>query len=274
MSVSQMEKAVSFRLLHDGSGVFVLPNPWDVGSARILAGLGFKALATSSAASAAAIGRRDGQLTREQALAHARAIVEATELPVSADLERGFGDAPESIPETIKLAADVGLVGCTIEDTTGDPEHPLYDDVLAMERIAAAAEAARALPFPFTLTARAHNLLYATPSLAATIARLCAFERAGADVLFAPGLPDLDAVRAVCAAVSKPVNFMVGIKGKSFSVSELAAAGVRRISLATSLYRAAMTELLTVGTEVRDSGRFDFLDRTVTTADLYKIMGI
>jgi 2-methylisocitrate lyase-like PEP mutase family enzyme len=170
MSVSQFEKAVSFRLLHDGPGVFVLPNPWDVGSARILAGLGFKALATSSAASAAGMGKRDGQLTREQALAHARAIVEATELPVSADLERGFGDTTESVAETIRLAAGVGLVGCTIEDTTGDPEHPLYDDVLAVERIAAAAEAGRALPFPFTLTARAHNLLYATPSLAAIIA--------------------------------------------------------------------------------------------------------
>jgi 2-methylisocitrate lyase-like PEP mutase family enzyme len=274
MSVSQLEKAVSFRLLHDGPGVFVLPNPWDVGSARILAGLGFKALATSSAASAAGMGKRDGQLTREQALAHARAIVEATELPVSADLEKGFGDAPETVAETIRLAAGVGLAGCTIEDTTGDPEHPLYDDVLAVERIAAAAKAARALPFPFMLTARAHNLLYATPSLDATITRLHAFEQAGADVLFAPGLPDLAAVRAVCAALSKPVNFMVGIKGKSFSVGELAEAGVRRISLATSLYRAAMTELLTVGIQVRDSGRFDFLERTVTTADLYKIMGI
>lgn len=274
MSVSQVEKAVSFRLLHDGPGVFVLPNPWDIGSARILAGLGFKALATSSAASAAAMGRRDGQLTREQALAHARTIVEATDLPVSADLENGFGDAPESVAETIRLAAGVGLVGCTIEDATGDAEHPLYDDVLAVERIAAAAEAAAALPFPFMLTARAHNLLYATPSLDATIVRLRAFERAGADVLFAPGLPDLDAVRAVCAAVSKPVNFMVGLEGKSFSVGELAAAGVRRISLATSLYRAAMTELLTAATEVRDSGRFDFLDRTATTADLYKIMGV
>ena len=274
MSLSQAEKVLRFRLLHDGPGVFVVPNPWDVGSARILAGLGFKALATSSAASAAAMGKKDGQLTREQALAHARAIVEATELPVSADLEKGFGDAPESVAETIRLAAGVGLVGCTIEDTTGNPEKPLYDDVLAVERIAAAAEAARALPFPFILTARAHNLLYATPSLEAAIARLRAFERAGADVLFAPGLPDLDAVRAVCAAVSKPVNFMVGIRGKSFSVGELASAGVRRISLATSLYRAAITALLIAATEVRDSGRFDFLDRTATTADLYKIMGI
>jgi 2-methylisocitrate lyase-like PEP mutase family enzyme len=200
--------------------------------------------------------------------------VVATELPVSADLEKGFGDAPETVPETIRLAAGVGLVGCTVEDTTGDPENPLYDDVLAVERIAAAAEAARALPFPFMLTARAHNLLYATPSLDATITRLQAFEQAGADVLFAPGLPDLAAVRAVCAALSKPVNFMVGIKGKSFSVGELAEAGVRRISLGTSLYRAAMTGLLDAAYEVRDSGCFSFLDRSLTTSELNAPMGI
>src|SRR5215472_962591 len=205
MSVSQSEKAVRFRALHDGPGAFIIPNPWDVGSAQILAGLGFKALATSSAASACALGRRDGGLTREEALVHARMIVEGTDLPVSADLEKGFGDAPEIVAETIRLAAEVGLVGCTIEDTTGNQDSPLYDDRLAVERIAAAAEAARALRFPFILTARAHNLLYPSPSLDATIRRLQAFEKAGADVLFAPGLPDLSAVREVCASVSKPV---------------------------------------------------------------------
>ena len=274
MSVNQTEKAARFRALHDGPGAFIIPNPWDLGSSRILAGLGFQALATSSAASASALGRRDGGLTRDQALAHARLIVEATDLPVSADLEKGFGDAPEVVAETVRLAADVGLVGCTIEDTTGNPDSPLYDSGLAIERIAAAVEAARALPFPFILTARAHNLLFATPSLDDTIRRLQAFEKAGADVLFAPGLPDVAAVPAVCAAVSKPVNFMVGIKGKSFSVAELAAAGVRRISLATSLYRAAMTGLLDAIFEVRDSGQFSFLDRSVTTAELNKLMGL
>jgi 2-methylisocitrate lyase-like PEP mutase family enzyme len=274
MSVSQNEKAARFRALHDGPGAFVIPNPWDVGSARILAGLGFQALATSSAASASVLGRRDGGLTRDQALEHARLIVGATDLPVSADLEKGFGDAPEAVAETIRLAAEVGLVGCTIEDATGNQERPLYDDRLAVERIAAAAEAARALRFPFILSARAHNLLYAAPSLDDTIRRLQAFEKAGADVLFAPGLPDLAAVRAVCAAVSKPVNFMAGIKGKSFSVAELAAAGVRRISLATSLYRAAMTGLLGAAREVKDAGQFGFIDRSMATADLNKLMGI
>jgi 2-methylisocitrate lyase-like PEP mutase family enzyme len=272
--LTQSEKAARFRALHERPGTFVIPNPWDVGSARILAGLGFEALATSSAASATAIGRRDGGLARDQALAHSRLIVEATDLPVSADLEKGFGDAPEVVAETVRLAAEAGLVGCTIEDATGSPDGPLYDFDLAVERIAAGAEAARGLPFPFLLTARAHNLLYASPSLDETIRRLRAFERAGADVLFAPGLADLDAVRAVCAAVTKPVNFMVGMKGKSFSVAELAAAGVRRISLATSLYRAAMTGFLEAVREVKDTGRFDFLEHCVTTPELNGLMRI
>jgi 2-methylisocitrate lyase-like PEP mutase family enzyme len=207
-------------------------------------------------------------------LGHARLIVSATDLPVSADLEKGFGDAPEIVAETIRLAAEAELVGCTIEDATGKQDCPLYDERLAVERIAAAAQAARALQFPFILTARAHNFLYAAPRLDDTISRLQAFEQAGADVLFAPGLPDLAAVRAVCAAVSKPVNFMVGIKGKSFSVRELAAAGVKRISLATSFYRAAMTGFLEAASEVKDTGQFDFLDRCVTTPELNKLMGI
>lgn len=274
MSVSQHEKAARFRALHDRPGVFIIPNPWDVGSARILAGLGFEALATSSAASASALGRKDGSLTRDEAMAHASLIVDATDLPVSADLEKGFGAAPEVVAETIRCAAGAGLVGCTIEDATGNPDAPLYDFSLAVERIAAAAEAARALPFSFVLTARAHNLLYSAPSLDETISRLQAFEKAGADVLFAPGLPDLAAVRSVCEAVSKPVNFMAGIKGKSFSVGELAAAGIRRVSLATSLYRAAMTGFLEAAREVRDAGGFGFLDRCVTTPELVKLMRI
>ncbi|PWU19569.1 MAG: 2-methylisocitrate lyase [Verrucomicrobia bacterium] len=272
MPMTQNEKARRFQALHDGPGAFVIPNPWDVGSARILAGLGFKALATSSAASACALGLKDGELTREEALAHARMIVEATDLPVSADLEKGFGDAPEVVAKTIQLAVEAGLVGCTIEDATRNEARPLYDFNLAVERVAAAAEAAHALPFPFLLTARAHNLLYPNPSLDETIRRLKAFEKAGADVLFAPGLPDLAAVRTVCAALSKPFNFMVGIKGKSFSVAELAAAGVKRISLATSLYRAAMAGFLEAARETKDTGQFTFLDRSPSTAELNQLM--
>lgn len=274
MNVTPNEKATRFRALHEGPGAFVIPNPWDVGSARILTGLGFKALATSSAASACTQGRRDHSLTRDEALAHARSIVDATPLPVSADLGNGFGDGPEVVAETIRLAAEAGLVGCTIEDATGKPNSPLYDIRLAVERIAAAVQAARALQFPFMVTARAHNFLYADPNLDHTISRLQAFEMAGADVLFAPGLPDLVAVSAVCAAVSKPVNFMVGIKGKSFTVHDLAVAGVKRISLATSLYRVAMTALLDAVREVKDTGNFSFLDQCVTTPELNKLMGI
>jgi 2-methylisocitrate lyase-like PEP mutase family enzyme len=272
MTTSQSDKAARFRALHQGPGAFVIPNPWDAGSARILAALGFPALATSSGAEAGVLGRRDGQVTREEALAHARAIVEATDLPVSADLEKGFGDAPAAAAETIRLAAGVGLVGGSIEDATGDRDRPLYDLGHATERVAAAAEAARSLPFPFTLTARSENFVRGNPSLDDTIRRLQAFEKAGADVLMAPGLPDLAAVRAVCAAVSRPVNFMAGIKGKSFTVAELAAAGVRRISLATSLYRAAVTGLLDAAREVKDKGTFGYLERTIATAELNGFM--
>jgi 2-methylisocitrate lyase-like PEP mutase family enzyme len=261
--MTQNEKAARFVELHAGPGAFVIPNPWDAGSARILAGLGFRALATSSAASAYTVGLKDGELTRDQALAHARQMVAAADLPVSADLEKGFGDDPETVAETIRLAAGAGLVGCTIEDSTGNRAAPLYPLSLAVERIAAAAEAAHKLPFPFLLTARAHNFLYTAPSLDDTIRRLQAFEKAGAGVLFAPGLPDLAAVRTVCQSISKPFNFMVGIKGKSFSVAELAAAGVRRISLATSLYRAAMAGLLEAASEVKEHGTFQFLDRSI-----------
>jgi 2-methylisocitrate lyase-like PEP mutase family enzyme len=272
MAVSQHDKAVKFKALHQGPRAFVIANPWDAGSARLLAGLGFQALATSSGASAGILGKRDGKVTRDEALAQSRAICEATDLPVSADLEKGFGDAPEAAAETIRLAAGVGLVGGSIEDATGDKDRPLYDIGQAAERVAAAAQAARALGFPFLLTARSENFLRGNPDLDDTINRLQAYEKAGADVLFAPGLPDLAAVKAVCASLSKPFNFMVGIRGKSFTVAELEAAGVRRISLATSLYRAAMTGLVDAGKEIRENGTFGYLDRSTSTPDLYKLM--
>ena len=272
MSLTQSEKAARFIALHAGPGAFVIPNPWDAGSARILAGLGYQALATSSGASAGTLGRRDGKVTREEALAHARTVVEATDLPVSADLEKGFGDAPADAAETIRLAAETGLVGGSIEDASGNKDAPLFALEHAAERVAAAVEAARALPFHFMLTARAESFLRGNPDLEDTIRRLQAYEKAGADVLFAPGLPNIEAVRTVCASLGKPFNFMVGIRGKSFSVAELQAAGVRRISLATSLYRAAMSGLLEAAREVKDNGSFGYLDRSLTTPDLNGFM--
>jgi 2-methylisocitrate lyase-like PEP mutase family enzyme len=265
-----MTKVLVFRKLHEGPGSFVVANAWDAGSARILAALGFPALATSSGACAGVLGRRDGSVTREQALAHARAIVEATDLPVSADLEKGYGDSPYAAAEAIRVGAEIGLAGGSIEDATGDRAKPLFDFNHAVERVAAAAEAAKETGF--VLTARSENFLRGNPDLDDTLRRLQAFEKAGADVLMAPGLPDLAAVRAVCAALSRPVNFMAGIKGKSFSVKELEAAGVRRVSLATSLYRAAMGGLIEAAREVRAEGSFRYLERALATPELNSYM--
>jgi 2-methylisocitrate lyase-like PEP mutase family enzyme len=251
-------KAERFRRLHD-SGIFVIANPWDVGSARLLAQLGFAALATSSAASAMAMGKADGQLSRDEALAHARAIVAAVDVPVSADLENGFAREPAGVAETIRLAAETGLAGASIEDADPHAPQPIYDLGLATERIAAAAEAARSLGRPFTLTARAENFFRGQPDLDDTIRRLQAYAAAGADVLFAPALPDLDAVKTVCDAVDKPVSFMSAIPGKAFSVAELQAVGVRRISLATSLYRTAMAAARAAAEEVLQHGSFGYL---------------
>jgi 2-methylisocitrate lyase-like PEP mutase family enzyme len=268
MTTTQHEKARRFQELHRKPGAFLIPNPWDAGSARLLAGLGFEAFATSSAAAAGVLGRRDGRMTREESLANARTIVEATDLPVAADLEHGFGDSPASAAETIRLAAGIGLVGGSIEDARADREKPIYDLALATERIVAAVEAARSLPFPFTLAARAENYVRGNPNLDDTIKRLVAYEKAGADVLFAPGLPDLASVRAVCSAVSKPVNFAVGGRGRSFSVAELVEAGVKRISFAASFYRAAMTGLADAAQEVRNKGTFNFVERAMLTTEL------
>ena len=258
------DKAEAFRNLH--RRCFVIANAWDAGSARILAGLGFQALATSSGAHAGTLGRRDGQVSRGEALEHARAIVEATDLPVSADLENCFADEPPAAAETIGLAARVGLAGCSIEDATRDK---VYDFGLAVERVAAAAQLARG---QLVLTARAENFVRGRPDLDDTIKRLQAFEKAGADVLMAPGLPDLQSVRKVCAALTKPFNFMAGIKGKSFSVAELQSAGVRRISLATFLWRAAMSGLIDAAREVREKGTFGYVERSLATADIVKLL--
>jgi len=256
------EKGARFRALHSGPGAFVIANAWDAGSARLLLDLKlFPAIATSSAGAAMAQGLRDGQLGRDRSLANARQIVSAGDpLPVSADLENGFGESPATVAETIRLAAATGLVGASIEDA-GEGHGPVYDRSLAVERIAAAVEAARSVGFPFTLTARAENFIRERPDLEDTIERLRAYERAGADVLFAPGLPTLDSVREVCAAVTKPVNFMAGVPGRSFSVADLTAAGVRRISLAASLYRAAIGGMVAAVTEVATQGTFTYTER-------------
>jgi 2-methylisocitrate lyase-like PEP mutase family enzyme len=268
---TQAERAQRFRALHNG-GTFVIANCWDGGSARILTAMGFPALATSSGAAAGMLGRLDHGISIDESLANAKLICDNSTLPVSGDLEKGFGDAPAAAARAINLAARAGLVGGSIEDATGRKEAPIFDLGFATERVAAAVDAARALPFPFTLTARAENYLHGKPDIEDTIKRLQAYEAAGADVLFAPGLPDLATIRLVCSAVSKPVSFMVGIRGKSFSVAELAAAGVRRVSFATSLYRAAMSGLVTAASEIRESGTFGYLDSTMSSAEFAKFV--
>lgn len=266
----QTAKFQRFKALHDGPGAFVLPNPWDAGSARLLASLGFEALATTSAGYAFSRGKRDSfaSLGRAEILDNAAEIVAATGLPVSADLEDGFGAAPETCAETIRMAAAVGLVGGSIEDATGTPEAPIHDLSQAVDRIRAAAEAARGLPF--LLTARAENYLWGRPDLRDTIRRLQAFAEAGADVLYAPGLPDIEAIRTVCRELDKPVNVLMGLKGRSWSVAELSEAGVRRISVGGSFARAALGALMRAAAEVRSQGTFgyaaDALPDTVVSA--------
>lgn len=260
------EKVARFRALHARPGAFVIPNPWDAGSARILAALGFEALATTSAGLAFSLGRKDGEggLTREETLANAAAIVTATPLPVSADLENGFGDAPGDCAATIRAAAGVGLAGGSIEDATGDPARPLYDPGHAAERVAAAAEAARGLPF--VLTARAENFLHGRPDLDDTIRRLQAFAAAGAEVLYAPGLTRLEDIRTLCAAVDRPVNVVMGLAGRPFTVAELAEAGVKRISLGGSLARTALGALAQAGREILAEGHFGYASRAMSSA--------
>ncbi len=268
----QQTKFERFKALHLRDEAFIIPNPWDAGSARILAGLGFEALATTSAGYAFSKGKRDSfaSLTRGEILDNAAEIVGASDLPVSADLEDGFGAEPEICAETIRLAAAAGLVGGSIEDATGDPARPIYDLSHAVERVQAAAEASPKLPF--LLTARAENFLWERPDLDDTIRRLQAFSAAGADVLYAPGLPDIDAIRTVCAAVDKPVNVVMGLKGPRYSVAELSAAGVRRVSVGGSFARAALGALLRAAEEVKSSGTFNYAAEAIPAATLSRLM--
>lgn len=272
---TQLTKAQRFAALHARPGTFIIPNPWDAGTARILESLGFEALTTTSAGLAYTLGRRDGAglISRDETLANAKIIADATTLPVAADLENGFGDAPEAAAETIRLAGEfAGLVGGSIEDSTGDPDQPIYDFNHAVERISASVEAARALPFPFVLVGRAENYLHGRPDLDDTIRRLQAFEAAGADALYAPGLTKAEDIRAVCQSVKKPVNVVMGLKGGSFSVAELSAMGVKRISVGSSLSRAALSAFVRAAQEMKDKGTFEFARDAIGYAQLNEMM--
>jgi 2-methylisocitrate lyase-like PEP mutase family enzyme len=265
--MTREQKYKAFKALHERTGTFVIPNPWNAGTAKILTALGFEALATTSAGYAFSIGQEDStaNLTRDGILANAKEIVEATYLPVSADLQDGFGPSPETCSETIRLASAIGLAGGSIEDATGNPSAPIYDFQLAVERVEAAAETART--HQFLLTARAENFLHGRPNLDDTIRRLQSFADAGADVLYAPGLATLEAVREVCTSVSKPVNVLAGLQGKTFSVEDLAAAGVKRISVGGSFARAALGAFVRAAREVKEKGTFTFATEAIPHAE-------
>lgn len=254
---TQQEKAQTFRALHEREGAFVIPNPWDIGSARLFEALGFEALATTSSGFAYSLGRRDGQVSREEKLAHCRALCEASSLPVSADLEKCFSDDPKEAAETIALGAEVGLVGGSIEDATGDPTKPIYDFNHAVERVAAAAQVAKSLDTPFVLTARAENFLHGRRDMDDTIRRLQAFEAAGADVLYAPGPATLDEAREITSALTRPVNMLV-TPMKGVTVADLAQAGVKRISIGGAMMRAVIGTLVRGSRQMLDEGRFDW----------------
>jgi len=268
------ERATRFLALHHQTGAFIIPNPWDVGSARMLAALGFKALATTSAGFAFSLGLKDGGVSREAALEHCRQLVEASDLPVSADLEKGFGDAPEDVAATIRSAAATGLAGCSIEDYCGDESSPIYDFGLAVERVSAAVEAARGLGRDFVLTARSENLLHGRLDLADTIRRLQAYGEAGADVLYAPGLRDIRTIREVCGALDKPCNVLTGIPGMGLSVAELADAGVKRISIGSALARLAYGRVIEAAREMAENGSFGFVDEAASTPAIEKLLTV
>jgi 2-methylisocitrate lyase-like PEP mutase family enzyme len=263
MSLSQTEKSQRFRALHERKQAFIIPNPYDAGTAKLLEQMGFDALATTSSGYAFTQGRRDGGLTREQALTGVRLIAEATELPVSADLENGFGDAPEVAAETIRLAAEAGAVGGSIEDSTGKKSSPIYELKFAADRVKAAVEAARRLAFPFILTARAENYLHGRSDLNDTIRRLQAYQEAGADVLYAPGLTSNEQIEAVVKSVDRPVNVLMGLKGVGLTLGELSSLGVRRISVGGGLARAALSGFLSAAREMREKGTFSWAEEAV-----------
>ena len=263
---TQAEKATIFQALHEREGAFIIPNPYDAGTARLLAHLGFEALATTSAGCSFALGQQDYTLTRDQVLKHAADIVAATELPVSADLEGGFGDDPETVAETFRLAVKTGLAGGSIEDSTNRSESPIYDHELAVERVRAAAEVTKA--FPFTLTARSENYLVGKTDLRDTIARLQAYQEAGANVLYAPGLRTKEDIAAVVSSVDRPVNVLMPLQDVHFTLAELSELGVKRVSVGSALSRAALGAFLRAAREMKEHGTFTFADEAVSYHDL------
>jgi 2-methylisocitrate lyase-like PEP mutase family enzyme len=266
-----MAKAVRFRELHEGSGAFIIPNPWDVGSARLLVALGFEALATTSSGYAFSVGKLDHGISRDEMIAHAAAIVAATDVPVSADLENGFGDEPEVVATTVRMAAAAGLAGCSIEDSTNRPGDPIYELDHAVDRIRAAVEAARGLSIPFTLTARAENYLHGRRDLADTVRRLVAFQEAGADVLYAPGMTDLTEIATLVRSVDRPVNVLAGMQGVHFTLAELSAIGVKRISVGGALSRVALAACIRAAREMRDRGTFTFVDEPISSREISQL---
>ena len=269
---NRAEKGRVFRALHERNRAFIIPNPWDIGTARILAHLGFEALATTSAGFAFSTGRQDGAVGRDAMLKHVAEIASATELPVSADLENGYGDAPESAAETIQRAAEAGVVGGSIEDATGREDEPIYEKSHAADRVRAAAEAARSLPFTFTLTARAENYLHDRPDLNDTIARLQAYQEAGADILYAPGLATKDDISAVVRSVDRPVNVLMGLQGVQLSLADLSAMGVKRVSVGGSLCRTAFGAFLRAAREMVDRGTFTFANDAATSREVVAML--
>lgn len=270
---TQTEKGIAFRELHHRDRAFIIPNPWDVGTARLLAHLGFEALATTSAGYAFSIGQRDNTVGRDKMIAHVREMASATDLPVSADLENGFGDDPETVAETIRLGAAAGLVGGSIEDSTTLRDDPIYERERAAERVRAAAEVARSLPFPFMLTARAENILFGRHDLKDTIGRLQAYQEAGADVLYAPGLASKDAIAAVVSSLDRPVNVLMGLAGVRLTLAELSEIGVKRISVGSVLSRVALGAFLRAARQMRDNGTFTFGDDIVSFRDISSMFG-
>lgn len=270
---TQAEKAATFQALHARQRAFIIPNPWDAGSARVLAHLGFAALATTSSGQAFAAGRRDNTISREDTMAHLAAIAAATHLPVSADLGICFGDKPETVAETIRLAAQTGVVGGSVEDQSGDTANPIYAFDLAVDRVRAAAEAAHSLSFPFTLTARSENYLNGRPDLADTIRRLQAFQQAGADVLYAPGLMRREDIAEVVRSVDRPVNVLASLKGFPLTLADLDALGVRRVSTGGTLARYAVAALMRASREMLDRGTFSFAEEAAAPQEIREILG-